>query len=176
MLRDSEPLRAIASLSALALLVHSWFLQRRYTKSKSTLAFFALVLSVPAMGALWLALNVVRFYSYPAESASRFYETVVRLQDIILDCAQTIGIVVFFWAAAATAVFLGGRISARYSKGKRIWWNTPLKGTWMYGSPIGAAISALIASGLLRWMLIISAALGVIFAVIFRFRRRAGEI
>jgi hypothetical protein len=99
---------------------------------------------------------------------------VIRLHNIVLDCTKAIGIIVFFWAVAAIAQFVASRISAQSTRRKKTWWNTPLKGTWMWGGPIGAAISALIVSGFLRWMLIISAALGIMFAVIFRLRRGAG--
>lgn len=79
----SEPGRAVASVVCLALVMQSWFTQRRYVKSRERLVLVALALSLPALASVWLGLNVLRFYSYDPVSDISVYSTVVRLQAII---------------------------------------------------------------------------------------------
>jgi hypothetical protein len=172
----SEPGRAAAAVLSFGLVVQSWFAQRRYAKSRSTLALLSLILSLPALGSVWLGLNVLRFYSYAPESRAPVYSTAVRLQEIIVNCAIAIGIIVFFWSIAEVAKFLGKAISKRFAGRKKTWWNKPLGTTWMWGSPIGTALCALITSSLLRWILIACSLLGLTFALIFRFTRKDDEI
>ena len=172
----SQPARAAAAVLSLGLVLESWFAQRRYSRTGSGLALLTFILSLPALGSLWLGLNLVRFYSYEPESRASMYSAAIRLQEVIVDCATAIGIIVFFWSTAEVAKFLGKRISKRFAGKRRTWWNQSLKGTWMWGSPIGTALSALIASSLLRWILIACSILGITFALIFRFARKDDEI
>jgi hypothetical protein len=51
-----------------ALLIHSWFMQRRFTRTPQRLVLLTLVLCLPALASIWLGLNVIRFYSYAPES------------------------------------------------------------------------------------------------------------
>jgi hypothetical protein len=171
-----QPSRAAVAILSMGLVVESWFAQRRYTKTRTGLALLGLILSLPALGSLWLGLNVVRSYSYAPESRALLFAMVVRLQEIVVDCATAIGVIVFFWSTAEVSVFLGKRISKWFAGGEKTWWNKPIKGTWMWGSPIGTALSAFITSSLLRWILIACSILGVTFAVIFRFKRKNDEI
>ncbi len=173
---QSEPGRAVLAVLSLGLVVQCWFAQRPFLNTRAGVVLLSLALSLPALGSLWLGLNVVRFYSYTPESGTSVYGTVVLLQEIIEKCALVVGLVVFYWSTGEGASFLGKQISRRFVGRKKRWWNTPLKGTWMLGSLIGFAVSALIASSLLRWGLIALALLGCIFALIFRMSRNQSEI
>ncbi len=172
----SEPGRAVASVVCLALVMQSWFTQRRYVKSRETLVLVALALSLPALASVWLGLNVLRFYSYDPVSDISVYSTVVRLQAIIEGVAYAIGLVVFFWTIVEISCFLAERISVKLVGRRKIWWNRRFKGTWLWGSPIGFALAALIGSSLLRWLVVGLSVLGCVFAVIFRLIRPDDEI
>jgi hypothetical protein len=172
----SQPARAAVAALSLGLVLESWFALRRCAKTRSALALMSFALSLPALGSLWLGLNVVRFYSYAPELDASLYATVVRFQEVIVDCATAIAIIVFFWSTAEAAKFLGKRISNKFAGKRKTWWNKPLTGTWLWGCPIGTALSAIIASSLLRWILIACSVLGITFALIFRFARKDHEI
>lgn len=60
-----EVTRAITSVLCIALLVHSWFRQRRYSRNPWEIVAWTTVLAVPLLGAVWLGLNVIRSYVYP---------------------------------------------------------------------------------------------------------------
>lgn len=92
-----EVLRAILSVVCLALLVHSWFTQRKYTSSQWRLGFFTLLLSLVALGPVWLGLNVIRYYSYAGEQQYTLYGVVVHLQDVVVWLAETLCAVVSLW-------------------------------------------------------------------------------
>lgn len=172
----SEPGRAFASVLCMLLLIHSWIVQRRYTQSRERLVLLSLALSLPALAALWLGLNVLRFYSYDPESSAQFYSAVVHLQEVVQNLALAVGLVVLFWAIVDLSCFLAGRISAKLVGRRKTWWNQKFKGTWLLGSPIGFALAALITSSLLRWLVIVLSVWGCIFALIFRLSRPRDEI
>ena len=171
----SEAGRAVALILCLALLTQSWFMQRRYARNRERLVFLTLALCLPALASIWLEFNVVRFYSYDGDSPTQTYSTVVRLQGGIQSLAFAVALVVGFWAIVEISCLLAERISNRFAGRRRTWWNRRLKGTWLWASPIGFAISALIASTLLRWVVIIASVLGCLFAVIFRLTRPHDE-
>jgi len=172
----SEPGRAVASVLCIALVVQSWIVQRRYVRNRERLAFLTLALSLPALASIWLGLNVLRFYSYPGDAPSQTYSTVVTLQETIQDVACAVAMVVGFWAIVEFSCSLAERISNRFAGRRRTWWNRRLKGTWLWGSPIGFAISALITSSQLRWLVLIVSILGCVFAIVFRLTRPHDEI
>ena len=151
-------------------------MQRRYVKSRERLVLVALALSLPALASAWLGLNVLRFYSYDPVSDISVYSVVVRLQAIIEGVAYAIGLVVFFWTIVETSCFLAERISVKLVGRRRTWWNRRFNGIWLWGSPIGFAIAALISSSLLRWLVVGLSVLGCVFAVIFRLTRPDDEI
>jgi hypothetical protein len=173
----SEPGRAVASVVCLALVMQSWFEQRKYVRSRERFVLVTLALSLPALASLWLGLNVLRFYSYAPESQAQFYSSVVRLQAIIEGLAYAVGLVVFFWTIVEISCFLAERLSVKLVGRKKTWWNRDrAKGTWLWASPIGFAVSALISSSLLRWSVVAISVLGCLFAVIFRLTRPDDEI
>ena len=172
----SEPGRAVASLVCLALVMQSWFTQRQIVKSREGLVLIALALSLPALASVWLGLNVLRFYSYDPVSDISVYSTVVRLQEIIEDVSYAIGLVVFFWTIVEISCLLAERMSVKLVGRRKTWWNRRFKGTWLWGSPIGFALAALISSSLLRWLVVGLSVLGCVFALIFRLTRPDDEI
>ena len=172
----SESARAVASILCLALLSQSWLMQRRYARNRERLVFLTLALSLPALASIWLGLNVLRFYSYNGDSPTETYSTVIRLQEAIQNVALAVALVVGFWAIVEMSCLIAERISDRFAGRRKTWWNRRLKGTWLWGSPIGFAISALIGSAMLRWAVIVASILGCLFAVIFRLARPHDEI
>jgi hypothetical protein len=172
----SEPGRAVASVLCVALVIQSWVMQRRFARTRERLFLFTLALSLPALASLWLGLNVLRFYSYAPESGAQLYSTVVRLQEVIQSVAYAIGLVVFFWTIVELSCFLADRVSLRLVGHRKTWWNRRFKGIWLLGSPIGFALTALISSSLLRWLVVVLSILGCFFALLFRITRPHDEI
>jgi hypothetical protein len=173
---SSEPGRAVASVLCMLLLIQSWIIQRRYARSRERLVLLSLALSLPALAALWLGLNVLRVYSYDPESSAQLYSAVLEIQKVVQNLALAVGLVVFFWAIVDLSRFLAGRVSAKLVGHRKTWWNQKFKGTWLLGSPIGFALAALISSSLLRWLVIVLSVWGCIFALIFRLSRPRDEI
>jgi hypothetical protein len=172
----SEPGRAVASVLCILLLIQSWVIQRKYARSRERLVLLSLALSLPALAALWLGLNVLRFYSYNPESPAQVYSAVVRIQEVVQNLALAVGLVVLFWAIVDLSCFLAGRISMKLVGRRKTWWNQKFRGTWLLGSPIGFALAALISSSLIRWVVVVLSVWGCIFALIFRLARPRDEI
>ncbi len=99
---DYEITREVLSVICIALLIHSWFMQRGNLQSRWRLAFWTLFLSLVALGPLWLGLNVIRAYSYPEnwKTDVALYENICYLQDIVEQLAKILGIAVTLWAIA----------------------------------------------------------------------------
>jgi hypothetical protein len=118
---DYEVSRAVLSVVCIALLIHSWFMQRRYANSKWRLAFFRLLLSLVALGPVWLGLNVMRSYSYNLAADYERYSTVwyhnlywyaVEWQDRIVFLAKVMVIAVALWVIVDLVRWLTKRIRA----------------------------------------------------------------
>jgi hypothetical protein len=110
---------AVLSAVCMALLVHSWFMNRRYTQSKWRLAFWTLFLSLVAFGPIWLGLNVIRFYSYDSQWIStlwyhNLYGCVVELQDAIILLAEVLGIAVALWVIVDLVRWLAKRVMRKH--------------------------------------------------------------
>jgi len=103
--------RAVLSVACIVLLVHSWFMQRRYVQRKWRLVFWTLFLSLVALGPLWLGLNVIRAYSYPEnwKTDVALYENICYVQDIVEQLAKVLGIVVVLWVIIDLARWLAKR-------------------------------------------------------------------
>jgi hypothetical protein len=161
----------------MALVIQSWFMQRRYARNRERLALITLALSLPAFASLWLGLNVLRFYSYAPESRAQLYLAVVHLQQIIQSAAFAIGPVVVFWTIVELSCFLAERISFKLVGRRKTWWNRRSNGAWLlWCSPIGFVLAAFINSSLLRWSVVAISVLGCLFALIFRITRPHDEI
>jgi hypothetical protein len=120
-LGDYEVARAVLSVVCIALLVHSWFMQRKYAESKWRLAFFTLLLTLVVLGPVWLGLNAMRFYSYNHAADYERYSTVwyhnlywyaVEWQDTIVLLAKILGIAVLLWVIVDLVRWLTKRIRA----------------------------------------------------------------
>src|SRR5215472_16606980 len=172
----SEPGRAVASVLCILLLIQSWVVQRKYARSRERLVLLSLFLSLPALAAVWLGLNVLRFYSYDPESPAQVHSAVVRIQEVIQNLAIAVGLDVLFWAIVDLSCFLAGRISVKLVGHRKTWWNQKFKGNWLLGSPVGFALAAFISSSLIRWVVVVLSVWGCIFALIFRLSRPRDEI
>ena len=172
----SEPGRAVVAFICFVLVVQSWLVQRKYTKSREYLALWTLGLSLPALASLWLGLNVLRFYSYDGDSPTTIHFVVTRLQAMIDACAVAIAAVVTLWTIGEFAAFLARRISFKLVGRRETWWNRRFSGIWLWGGLIGFLLSALIQYRWLRWFMIAVSTLGCFFAVIFRLLRSEEEI
>lgn len=173
---SSELGRAVLALACLGLVLQSWLVQRKYTRSRGNLALWTLGLSLPALAYLWLALNILRFYSYNGDAPSTTYSVVIRLQAAIEVCAVAIGAAVTLWTVGEFAAFLARRISFKLVGRRKTWWNRRCTAVWLWGSLIGFLLSALIQYGWLRWFVIAVSVLGCFVAVIFRLLRSEDEI
>jgi hypothetical protein len=115
-----EVSRAVLSVICIALLVHSWFIQRRYVRSKWRIAFFTLLLSLFVLGPIWLGLNVVRFYAYPEHcecsfpiiNADKVYSVVSAFMDVIMRSAKVLCTVVVSWVIVDLVRWLAKRVRA----------------------------------------------------------------
>jgi hypothetical protein len=111
-----EVARAALSVVCIALLVHSWFMQRRYAENKWRLAFFTLLLCVLVLGPVWLGLNVLRAHYYPLywdDQEVAVWSNICDLQDRVKQLAEVLGIAVALWALVDLARWLAKRIRAR---------------------------------------------------------------
>jgi hypothetical protein len=95
-----EITRAILSVVCVALLVHSWLMQRRYAQSRWRLAFWTLFLCFVVLGPVWLGLNVLRAHFYPRNWATdeALWGNICELQYRIEQLAKVLGIAVALWA------------------------------------------------------------------------------
>lgn len=96
-----EGIRLAVSLITIALLSWQWVLYRK-TTSGTHFAFLAAVLATLSLPAVWLALNVIRFYTYDGDNtdslAGSVHHLVIRVQE---------GLVWACFVAIAVALVLG---------------------------------------------------------------------
>jgi hypothetical protein len=105
-----EVVRVVISVVCLTLLVHSWFMQRRYTQSRWRLGFWTLLLSLVVLGPIWLGVNVLRFYAYPSNwNRWELWQNVCYLQYRVEQLAQVLGIAVVLWMIIDLARWLAKR-------------------------------------------------------------------
>ena len=110
-----EVARAVLSVVCIALLVHSWFMQRKYAESKWQLAFFTLLLTLVALGPVWLGLNVMRAHFYPLNWTTDeilLYTNICDLQDRVIQLTEVLGIAVALWVIVDRVRWLIKRIRA----------------------------------------------------------------
>ena len=93
-----EVLRAALAVGCIALMLHQWKVYWR-SASGARFVFLSLVVAGLTLASLWLALNVVRFYTYDGESG-RLYGFVVRVQDGLAWVTVALLIVVAAWVVA----------------------------------------------------------------------------
>ncbi len=101
----------LLSVICTALLIHSWFMQRKYAKSKWRLAFMTLLLSLIMLGPIWFGLNVIRAYTYPSnwKHDVDLYLYICDMQDKVWQVAQILGMAVVLWLIVDLARWLAKR-------------------------------------------------------------------
>ena len=90
-----EILRAALAVACIALMLRQWKVYRR-SASGARFVFLSLVVAGLTLASLWLALNVVRFYTYDGESGG-LYGFVVHIQDGVVWVTVALLIVVAAW-------------------------------------------------------------------------------
>ena len=111
-----EVARAMLSVVCIALLVHSWFMQRRYAENKWQLTFLTLLMSLIVLGPLWLGLNVLRAHYYPLywdDQEIAVWSNICNLQERVKQLAEVLGIAVVLWTLVDLARWLAKRIRTR---------------------------------------------------------------
>jgi hypothetical protein len=109
-----EIVRAALSIVCIALLVHSWSMQRRYAQDRWRLAFLTLVLCLIALGPVWLGLNVVRYYAHPMNWNNwELWQKTCILQYRVEQLAEVLGVAVALWMIVDLVRWLAKRIRAR---------------------------------------------------------------
>lgn len=105
---------AFISITCLALLIHSWSIQRMHVRSLPRLVLLTLALCLPALASLWLGLNVIGYYSYESavEHNGQLHGVVIYTQDIIFLCFAGLALVVTVWTLFELAHWLAARIKA----------------------------------------------------------------
>jgi hypothetical protein len=78
-LLTSEILKEVLAIACIALMLYQWRVYRRSVHG-ARFVFLSLVVTGLTLASMWIALNVVRVYTYDGESGI-VYGTVVRLQD-----------------------------------------------------------------------------------------------
>ena len=108
----SQPGRALVSILCVILLAHSWFVQRTHSKPRPQLIFLTLALSLPALAAIFLGLNVILYYTYnsAAEGDPRLHEAVGNVQTVVGLCAVAVAVILFFWMLLKVAYWLAARV------------------------------------------------------------------
>jgi len=98
---DYEVMRAVLSAMCIALLIHSWFMQRASVKIGWRLTFWTLLLVFFVLEFLWLALNSIRGSTYPVDfqANNRAFWFAVVWQDRIALLAEGIAGIVGTWIA-----------------------------------------------------------------------------
>jgi hypothetical protein len=106
----SEVLRAVLASACLALMFYQWRMYHR-TESGARLVFLSLVVAGITLTSAWLALNVVRFYTYDGGSG-RVYGFVVRVQDTLVWMTGALLTVVTVWIIVAFARWLVASVAS----------------------------------------------------------------
>jgi hypothetical protein len=106
---QSEPLRGVISIACTGLAVYQWTI---YTK-RQEFSLPGLVLLTLATVSIWLALNVVRHYTYPRHSMEilRWYGLVVRVQAVMMWSIVVAVLVVSLWVIIKLAHWIESRVS-----------------------------------------------------------------
>ena len=109
---QSEIVRAVIAVGCFVLMIYQWMSYRK-TYRGLTLVFVSLIVAGFALASIWLALNVVRFYTYGHESDNlgMLYSTVVRVQGILIWPIGLLVMIVCVWAIVGFSRWLVARVS-----------------------------------------------------------------
>jgi hypothetical protein len=91
--------RTVVALVGIALLIHAWNMQRRDVNSTWRLTFWTMLLTLLALGFLWLGLNTSRGNTYPADFSADnwWFWHVCEWQDWIFSGAKVLAAVLAVW-------------------------------------------------------------------------------
>lgn len=106
----SEIVRAVVAVGCIGLMVYQWLTYRK-TISGSNFILLSLVIAGVTLASLWLALNVVRFYTYDPESGRTWawHSLVIRIQTPLAWVVGLLVVIVFVWALLLLARWLSGK-------------------------------------------------------------------
>lgn len=98
---QSEVLRAAVAIACIALMLYQWLAYRK-TSTGARFVFLSLIVAGFGLSSVWLALNVVRFYTYGYESHGMglWHGYVIHAQDILLWFIGALVVVVSIWAVS----------------------------------------------------------------------------
>jgi hypothetical protein len=98
---QSEVLRTAAAVACIALMLYQWLAYRK-TSTRAQFVFLSFVVAAFGLSSVWLALNVVRFYTYGHESDGMglWHVYVIHTQDILLRFIGALVVVVSVWAVS----------------------------------------------------------------------------
>jgi hypothetical protein len=91
-------------------------MQRKFAKDKLRLAFFTLMLTLVALGPVWLGLNVMRAHYYPLNWGDHdvaVWSNICTMQYRVEQIAQVLGIAVILWVTVDSVHWLAKRAQAR---------------------------------------------------------------
>jgi hypothetical protein len=96
----------------MGLMLYQWLTYRR-TSSGARLVFQSLIVAGFSLASVWLALNVVRFYTYNPESERiwAWHGVVAQIQEALLWVIGALALAVSLWALLQFAQWLGRRVS-----------------------------------------------------------------
>jgi len=110
----SQIMRSVLAAVCFVLLVHSWFMQHRCARTRWRLAFITLLLSLLALGPVWLGLNVLRYYAHPMNwNKWEMFQRICDLQFRVEQLAQVVGMGVVLWVIVDFARWARKRIRAQ---------------------------------------------------------------
>ena len=91
--------RTVVAVAGIALLIHAWNMQRRNVNSILKLAFWTMLLTLLALGFMWLGLNTIRGYTYPEDFRAEnwWFWHVGEWQDWIFSGAKVLAAVLGVW-------------------------------------------------------------------------------
>jgi hypothetical protein len=101
----SEVLREVLAIACIALMMYQWQVYRR-SASGVRFVFLSLVVVGLILASLWLALNVVRFYTYDGDGGpGRIHSLVVGVQEYLVWTTVALLIVVASWVVVYFAIW-----------------------------------------------------------------------
>jgi hypothetical protein len=114
---QSEIVRAVVAIGCMGLMVYQWVTYHK-TISGSNFTLLSLVVSGVTLASLWLALNVVRFYTYDPESARTWawHTLVIRIQTPLSWVVGLLVAIVFVWALLLLARWFSRKARTLTSK------------------------------------------------------------
>ena len=110
---QSELVRASVAAGCIALMVYQWLTYRKTSSGAQQLVFRSLIVAGYGLASIWLALNVVRFYTYNPESARvwAWHILVIRVQYALVWSIGALVVAVSLWTLLQFAQWLGRRVS-----------------------------------------------------------------